>query len=268
MGTQTVDQERETKTHTEDPSPSLTEPIAQTPSPPVHHSASSPNSTAEWLGKVAQVMSVSPTNTPAPTSTTLPPSDSKTNAVNLSSHYIPVTVSVKTSYSLRQLHVQPWSNPTAKRNRKLAEALGINVSLGNSGGSGFGNVVYNGELVAFGMVNANFWGLWRGLSQTSSRRQRSRNIFTQLLSIGSDWKFDVREIETKRPIHPPHRHTSQYSNPPPYPSTSTSPTCDWDHHSCRTTSSLGKLADPRRESITPSSLAAAASSTSLWKPCN
>ncbi|KAF5363074.1 hypothetical protein D9758_012600 [Tetrapyrgos nigripes] len=216
------------------------------------------------------VESVSPTNTPAPTSTTLPPSDSKTNAVNLSSHYIPVTVSVKTSYSLRQLHVQPWSNPTAKRNRKLAEALGINVSLGNSGGSGFGNVVYNGELVAFGMVNANFWGLWRGLSQTSSRCQRSRNIFTQLLPHnGSDWKFDVREIKTKRPIHPPHRHTSQYSNPPPYPSTSTSPTCDWDHHSYRTTSSLGKLADPRGESITPSSsLAAAASSASLWKPCN
>ncbi|KAF5336798.1 hypothetical protein D9758_015836 [Tetrapyrgos nigripes] len=208
---------------------------------------------------VGLFMGVSPTNTAAPTSTTPPPSDSKTNAVNLSSHYIPVTVSVKPSYSLRQLHVQPWSNPTGSSKPSLNKnpnRRGIESWLRRWGsmsvwGIVFGNVVYNGELVAFRRaVNDKFLG---GLDK----------------AFADDWKFDVREIKTKRSIHPPHRHTSQYSNPPPYPSTSTSPTCDWDHHSYRTTSSLGKLADPRRESITPSfSLAAAASSTSLWKPCN
>ncbi|KAF5336813.1 hypothetical protein D9758_015840 [Tetrapyrgos nigripes] len=127
-------------------------------------------------------MSVSPTNTPAPTSTTPPPSDSKTNAVNLSSHYIPVTVSVKPSHTIQQLHVHPHrfvktksqQEPkcapecsVAKRNRKLAEALGINVTLGNSGGgSGFGNVVYNGELVAFRRaVHDKFLG---GLNKASA----------------------------------------------------------------------------------------------------
>ncbi|KAF5350789.1 hypothetical protein D9758_010328 [Tetrapyrgos nigripes] len=226
---------------------------------------------------------VSPTNTPAPTSATLPLAAPKTNPVNLSSHS-PVLVDVSVNQSYAQEPKCTTECAVAKRNRKLAEALGINTvqSGHNSNGSdnagggggrgGLGDVVYHDELVAFGRGNGKFLGVVEKAFAdfvTSSKKSQvlphmppDRRKFVH--DLANVYRMDTQMVdqEPKRSVQIIRRIDTRI----PTPTLSAYLINLGLGPSHAPTSSLGKLADLRGGSTIHSpSPTVAASSTSAWR---